>query len=245
MDKLEQVREYFKNVKEVKCLVHKESRLINDKVEYLNESIEWEKGNYWLGNKEFNVLVYRDGKYAEIISYKQPLYQLTAKEVVHAYENPEYLKDQFKECFETELEVGKWYKSDEKLFKSIICITKIQQCDGYRKVYYYGIVNEEFRSNYFANEDIENNLQPGTEYEIKSALVKEAIKRGFKLGVEVIAPKGTEGFIIDGFKHEFIINSNQLYFHNMIVFDNGIWAQLKTYTIPEAESKFNIKIKAV
>ncbi len=29
----------------------------------------------------------------------EPLYQLTAKEVVHAYENPQYLKDTFKECF--------------------------------------------------------------------------------------------------------------------------------------------------
>lgn len=29
-------------------------------------------------------------------------YKLTAKEIVHAYENPQYLKDTFKECFVTE-----------------------------------------------------------------------------------------------------------------------------------------------
>jgi len=29
----------------------------------------------------------------------EPLYQLTAKEVVHAYENPQWLKYTFKECF--------------------------------------------------------------------------------------------------------------------------------------------------
>lgn len=29
----------------------------------------------------------------------EPLYKLTAKEVVHAYENPQWLKDTFKECF--------------------------------------------------------------------------------------------------------------------------------------------------
>jgi len=87
----------FKGVKEIKCPFDKEIIKLDLKTLHFSKFGNWCVLN---DNKLTNYLWYSDkGQYAEIISYKEPLYQLTAKEVVHAYENPEYLKDTFKECF--------------------------------------------------------------------------------------------------------------------------------------------------
>jgi len=259
MDKptLQEVKEYFKNAKEVLCLWNRKKYDISDFNIFYNELYK----SYYASKNKKDIEGSNDSyvclfgrnqyeKYAEIISYKEPLYQLTAKEIRNAYENPEYLKDQFKECFETELFIGKYFSSDLDYFKSTICITEIQQRDGYRKVYYYGIVNGEFRSNYFANKGIENNLKPATEKEVEEALVKEAIKRGYEEGVTIKNHQGTFvlnelNFVLSDGKYNDGIWTRQG--NGVWIFFNGVWSDIitPTYTIPEAESKFNIKIKAV
>jgi len=119
-----------------------------------------------------------------------PLYQLTAKEMRYGAENPQWFKDQFKECFETELEVLK--KEAEKRYKLGCVIKPI-------KGYYYGM---------------NNNF----------TMLKD-------------------GFFVDKTNP----NTDNLCFksngYNTCIYLNGVWAEiLPTYTIPEAESKFNIKI---
>jgi len=50
----------------------------------------------------------------------EPLYQLTSKEVVHAYENPQWLKDTFKECFVTEYTIPEAEKTfNIKIIKAV------------------------------------------------------------------------------------------------------------------------------
>lgn len=241
MDKptLQEVKERFKNAKEVKCLAMEENRLINYKVEHLNEFSEWKLGNYWLGNENYNVLAYTDGKYAEIISYKEPLYQLTAKEVVHAYENPQWFKDTFKECFETEF-LNKWATSLNEYEGK--CLGFINNDKDLSNVG-YGI---DYRGEWVNRFDISSSgfkkLRLATEKEVEEALVKEAIKRGYEVGNY----KLISGYYGIETNKEYVFIKNTLYFNGDVIFHNGQWAEiLNTYTIPEAEEKFNIKIKAV
>lgn len=104
---LQEVKEYFKNAKEVKSLIRNyKGELDLNKIyynKYFNEDV-WCPTSCGL----YNIMLFNEttNQYAEIISYKEPLYQLTAKEIVHAYENPQYLKDTFKECFVPEYTIS-------------------------------------------------------------------------------------------------------------------------------------------
>lgn len=173
----------------------------------------------------------------------EPLYQLTAKEVVHAYENPQYLKYTFKECFETELECGRWYKNKNIPGTLINCQT----------------FNENVKCGYGVHLDTwseswgllnYNDYIPATEKEVEEALVKEAIKRGYENGNYKCLTIGNTYVHSDNY--EYCSDENKLFSgwnkddRRNMVFNNGIWAEiLNTYTIQEAEEKFKIKIKAV
>lgn len=98
---LQDVKEYFKNAKEVRCVSDKKVYNITKNI---TKKIYQHLDSFWIDKDNKDILLYGYGyndkkEYAEIISYKEPLYRLTAKEIVHAYENPQYLKDTFKECF--------------------------------------------------------------------------------------------------------------------------------------------------
>jgi len=105
MDKptLQEVKEYFKNAKEVKSAECHSQVVDLSKINDFDErQIHEYKDNYWICHKKImNVMLWnnRTNQYAEIISYKDPLYQLTAKEIRYGAENPQWLKDTFKECF--------------------------------------------------------------------------------------------------------------------------------------------------
>ena len=93
--KLQEVKEYFKNAKEVRCLFDLKTYDISDWNRYFDN----EDYDYWVEKDKSGkqqAQLFENGQYAEIISYKEPIYKLTAKEVVHAYENPQWLKDTFK-----------------------------------------------------------------------------------------------------------------------------------------------------
>lgn len=65
---LEEVKEYFKNAKEVECLVDEE---VYD-ISCLNRSFHWYDEGAWVTNdNDVDILLWDDGKYAEIISYKE------------------------------------------------------------------------------------------------------------------------------------------------------------------------------
>jgi len=253
MDKptLKEVKEYFKNAKEVRSM-HFENITFEFDIESISEL---DKGfQYFIIDKNGDSRnLYFQGKYAEIISYKEPLYQLTAKEVVHAYENPQWLKDTFKECFETELEVGKYNLIDCGQFKYKFFIEKIEK----NVIYGYGFDEKDI---YYESSDLCNvndvlSHRLLTESEIKEALVKEAIKIGLtpenlkyiKCLVGFSEDLNQRYYKTDA-KFHFEPHLNKLWlmdgsYLSICIFQNGTWAEiLPTYTIPEAESKFNIKI---
>lgn len=89
-------------------------------------------------------------------------YKLTAKEIVHAYENPQYLKDTFKECFETELEVGRWYirKHNRK------CIINFQLDNN--KNYGFGVFGN-YSVGWKLDEENSIDFEPATEKEVEEA----------------------------------------------------------------------------
>lgn len=102
-----EIKEKYKNANDVKSLEN------NDIFEIDFESINHDNNdgcsNVWCKSKYGSWVLlwsYSQKKYAEIISYKDPLYQLTAKEIKHAFENPQYLKDTFKECFVPEYTIA-------------------------------------------------------------------------------------------------------------------------------------------
>lgn len=229
---LHEVKEYFKNAKIVDGLISKFD------ISTCLHTLEYSNKQYWVNDDgSFRVIWDKQLGYTKIISYKEPLYQITAKEIVHAFENPQYLKEQFKECFETDLEVGKWYKSDKgSLFNH-------QNNDSYG---FHAQANQ-WVSKWKTAKNLFEHLEPATEKEVEEALIKEARKRYNKNDSIQSLWKTIIGNIDLGFKNEFNLDKNEFWYGGYLVFKDGTWAKIltPTYTIQEAESKFNIKIKAV
>jgi len=132
----------------------------------------WKSDNNRIVYKTFNAETFL--KACGIVS--EPLYQLTAKEVVHAYENPQWLRDTFKECFETELEVNRWIK-DDTLPNYLSFFTD----NGIK--YGFDLNGKWYHSKTDLKPSDDKRNRYATESEVKEALVKEAIKRGYKEGV--------------------------------------------------------------
>lgn len=167
-------------------------------------------------------------------------YKLTAKEIVHAFENPQYLKDNFKECFETDLEVNRWYKATN--FGKLMFYFNGKFGNSITYGFDY---DGEFKNKIGVHED--EKYVPATEKEVEEAFVKEARKRYNKNDSIQSLWKTIIGNIDLGFKNEFNLDKNEFWYGGYLVFKDGTWAEIltRTYTIAEAESKFNIKIKAV
>jgi len=251
-ESIKPILEEFGTIGKLICAFEKYDYLTNDYLEtkelyfdFINK--HWCNSGKVIMQDKFNAETFL--KACGIVS--EPLYKLTAKEIVYGHDKPQYWKDTFKECFETELEVGKWYKMDCN--ESLFYITKL----GKKYISAYGFnqfgewVNEI--DNFGLNQAY--NKTPATEKEVEEALVKEAIKRGFKSGVVCNNSNIHKTKVNDSVLeyHYIKFKDNELRMHEndckwYKIFSNGTWAEilLPTYTIPEAEKTFNIKIiKAV
>ena len=238
---LKEVKEKYKNVKEVRCLLHKESRLINYKVEFLNESREWVKGNYWLGNKEFNVLVYRDGEYAEIISYKEeiePTTEVRNSVLLQLADNNSYSEEILKkECPKLfKLKPNNWYKTTDNenclLFATEIINSNNANGYGFGR-------NGNWIEQTFNYEIGLRDTRLATPQEVETALIQEAKKRGFgKKGVTFTDIFGEEltsdidGFDFWNLRQRNIMVSEENKFNisvcknKGVIFSNGTWATI-------------------
>jgi hypothetical protein len=74
---LEEVKAYFKDVKEVRCLASTRIKTLSGKKTKINsEAIFREQKELWLNcGDSMNALVWKYGEYAEIISYKEKTYE--------------------------------------------------------------------------------------------------------------------------------------------------------------------------
>lgn len=168
--------------------------------------------------------------------------KITKKQIIALDKGETTVRELFPEVFETKLQIGKWYKSENHL----ICFEE-KVNDIY---YYYGFYNKtwydntgKIKDNYITNKNLLNSLLPATEEEVKDALVKEAIKRGFKEGA-LIKKTGINSYF--KFKFEQIKQKDFKYFpklnildsQNGHIFENGKWAEIvETITKEEAEKQ--------
>lgn len=145
----------------------------------------------------------------------------------------EKVKQWFPEAFETKLEFGKWYKNK---FDSLFCIEKIQA----NYVVGYGFINGYWHNK--AGFDL--IVTEATPKEVKTALINEARKRGYKKGVfcEFGTAKDIREIKNDNYRyHE---NLRSLLIGNDVIFEDGKWSPivLETITKSEAEKILNKKI---
>lgn len=139
------------------------------------------------------------------------------------------LKEYFKEVFEIKLEVGKWYKDEGDVKNSgLICIEKYNG-------YYEGLTAYGFYWNTFEWSDThdrwccnsKDNLILATEEEVEQALIKEAEKRGYKVGCKVKCLSANEIVNIDCIDFYFWIDRSKLWLNdNCLIFYNGKWAEI-------------------
>ena len=153
-------------------------------------------------------------------------------------------KDMIKEaypkvCIKPKLEVGKWYKNK---YSHLICLTKV----AFQRVDFYGLyTGNQWTNNNFA--DIEHwisGLESATKEEVKTALIKEAKRRGVEKG-SVIKYLDDSKSLWSKEDGGFLYENGCLYVHSVLykVFGNGKWATpIETITKAEAEKQLNKKI---
>jgi len=139
-------------------------------------------------------------------------------------------------------EVGKWYANGD----GFLCYTNKIVC---KSAYGFGI---NYAGIWFNNEageafNIKNTeCRPATTKEVEDALIKEAVKRGFKEGVKYQSLnndgkiRDKDGIVSHGFRYE----NNSLWCGWGFIFSNGQWAEIikdETIKIGGYEVKFNKK----
>ena len=144
------------------------------------------------------------------------------------------IEKEFPKLFkETELVVGKWYKTNEK--GTLWFLNNILK-DGCGEG--YGLCFSEWRDNSksICINDSRFDWEIATDKEVEAALIKEAKKRGFKEGVKY--KSASEGNYTETCNSEILaaISNNQLCSGGGSVFLRGKWATIiETITKEEAE----------
>lgn len=247
---LEEVKEYFKNAKKVKCLWNKQKVNITKKI--IKEAYKNCSGDVWIvidGHTGGGVLLYNEttSEYAEILTYKEKTFSITEsqiKELCHSslYSNTERLKKMFPEAFESEvkLEVGKWLKHKEGAL-----IFRTGQKSGYG-FNHKGNYEDESCSWSFISAP--QNWEEATEQEVFEALRVEALKR-YKVGdwVKSFFHNGNPVLCISetdfGLNVQKGINCKGTTPKMPVVYSNGQWAEIiQTITLSEAERQLGKKI---
>lgn len=181
-------------------------------------------------------------------------YIITEEQIKELAKGNKKVKKMFPDVFETKLEIGKWYRYNGWL----ICFTGIKN-DTYKVelLQGYGFDNEmRFRES--------GNFGSSPEYwvlaneeEVKSALIKEAERRGFKSGAKFKSTISDNGRIRSVFKYysedifSFYFDINKITIStkedewdencsNPYIFKDGIWAEViktKYLTKKQAEEE--------
>lgn len=142
--------------------------------------------------------------------------------------------------FVDEVEVGKWYKHRYFL---LICVTDID-ADGYINACGFDAdVWFDDTSRSVENCGTATGYVLAEKEEIEAALIREAVKRGFRHGV-----KTEHGVIIDHFNHNYQDIYNSFWFHNIRVFEKGEWCKIikeevKEFTMEELTKKLGYAFK--
>lgn len=149
-------------------------------------------------------------------------------------DNKKKLKEWFPKAFESQLEVGKWYKNGDFGFeRSLACVSHINPNEKDE----FGGYGFDIHGCWFNNKDVttfgSHNWLSATHEEIASALIAEAKKKGYKTGVRIKGLGNGEICTLPNGEFEYIKNANALWFGNpndafegFDVFLDGIWAEI-------------------
>jgi hypothetical protein len=253
---LEEVKAYFKNAKEVRCLWNNQIYNISKwNILETHSGFMASKNNKHLPCDENNSFcglfgINKYSKYAKIISYKDEPLTVSKEFILEAHNEAcstwkRKLEEQFPGVFvKDELEVGKWYKaSNGCLFNFIKNENRFNKGFGFASSMNYYDNFQEYEV---------TKCIPATPEEVETALINEAKKRGFEYN-------NFKCLKLPNFTHEnckklkYSKKDNTLAFTNCkkrnIVFDNGKWAtiieQPTEMTVAEIEEKLGCKIKIV
>lgn len=177
-------------------------------------------------------------------------YEITKEQLQELAKGNAKVERWFPEAFETEIEKGKWfnfYWADEP--KTVRCILYIDKVVGSKVYFEYGIDlidNEWLQGDWYDKAHI---LKPAIESEVFEALKKEAVKRGFKIGVQFKCPYTGEVETL-GSRLDYELTGTEQKKFGMCLRDNigtviyykGIWSEIikeKTLSKSEAEAKLN------
>ena len=169
-------------------------------------------------------------------------YELTQEQIDKLAEKThakELLKEFVPEAFETKLEVGKWYIHKEH--KELINIAEINKKD---EIKFYGFyydkskntsifVDERNSPSFYGDGKNFSNWRLATEEEVREALINEAKKRGYKIGVKVKSELDLEISEITDDNFEYIPEGNALrvkvssiFYNKRNLFNNGKWMEI-------------------
>jgi len=229
---LEEVKEYFKNAKEVKCLF---TEKIYDILKAIIREDNKNQFEAYFEKENDYCRLYKFGNYAEIISYIEPTTEVRNSVLLQLADNNSYseeiLKKECPKLFENKLEVGKWYKQNPMFGKLIFCF---QGSFGNPTENVYGFDSEGiFKTKLGIHKEEINKYVLATPQVVETALIQEAKKRGYKNGVVVnsfIHNKELE--IKEDYKIEYLSDGHdKLHFGVngtccVVVYQKGKWAEI-------------------
>jgi len=220
-----EVKEYFKNAKEVRCLSEKG---IVDITKNIKKGIHYCLDIYWIDIEHYNggsVNLWEKGKYAEIISYIEPTTEVRNSVLLQLAENNSFSEEIIrKECpklFDSELKVGKWYKSNEES-KNLIYIESIED-NGF--VCYGFDYKSKWMDSLYRIKSGQYKL--ATPQEVETAFKNLFIKLGFVNGVKVSRDWcSTKEIQIVDVKIKYHYYSNTITIGGREIFKDGKFAEI-------------------
>ena len=148
------------------------------------------------------------------------------------------IEKEFPKLFKEEaLVVGKWYKHYSGGFNYLVCSVDNEIAYGFMDGKYYTELS-------FGSQRLKEGCIPATDKEVKQALIKEAIKKGFKLGVDFKFIEG--GVNYSGLRKIAKVGSTFKYENGILqtlgygewtIFNNGKWAEIIKETITKEQAE--------
>lgn len=152
-----------------------------------------------------------------------------------------YFKEIIPEAFNTELEIGKWYKGSANI-EFLVCY----QSNGFDN---YGFWRDQpYRDNLLFGDCWYNISRLATDEEVSAALIAEAKKRGYKQGITCAFGKGAHNRMIRENEIRWVPDwqdKGALCMGTNVIFTQGNWAKIlpKEKTVVPMEKALKIIAK--
>lgn len=249
---LEEVKEYFKDAELVKNRFGKEfeiCEIVHGRCpnSFMNINKNKNKNDY---NSDRATVWEETGGYAEILTYKEPkgeTFVISRDQIETIYEDGcTYIKEWFPKALEHEkkelgLDIGKWYFVERP---QVLFDDKVKALIFYEeKDDLYGFDHEGRWMDYYGNPKTDKYVfELATPEEVKEALTKEAVKRGF-IGKNLYIKLENKHYQLQSEKGDFQLIGDIFFYQGAPILNKGVWAEIiPTITKAEAEQKLNCKI---